>query len=81
MRSLIYYPSLAIAALLKKYNIDPQTIGYLEVGTETVLDKSKSLKTVVMVFFKESGNADIAGVYSKDGCYGSTAALFNAIRE
>ena len=79
IQSLMCYCSPAVAALMKKYNIDPQTIGYLEVGTETILDKSKSVKTVLMELFKESGNMDIGGVDSKNGCYGSTAALFNAI--
>ena len=34
--------------LLTKYNINPKDIGRLEVGTETLLDKSKSVKTVLM---------------------------------
>ena len=31
--------------LLEKYNIAPTDIGRLEVGTETLIDKSKSVKT------------------------------------
>lgn len=37
--------------LLKKNNIKPEQIGRLEVGTETLLDKSKSVKTVLMTLF------------------------------
>lgn len=37
--------------LFQKYNIDPKQIGRLEVGTETLIDKSKSLKTVLMSLF------------------------------
>lgn len=43
---LIY--NLVVKNLLEKYNVDPKKIGRLEVGTETLLDKSKSTKTVLM---------------------------------
>lgn len=52
---------IAVSGLLKKYNVDPKNIGRLEVGTETIVDKSKSTKTVLMDLFKESGNTDIEG--------------------
>jgi hydroxymethylglutaryl-CoA synthase len=64
---------------MEKYNIDPKSIGRLDVGTETIIDKSKSVKTVLMDLFAASGNTDIEGIDSKNACYGSTAALFNAI--
>ncbi|CAE6433526.1 unnamed protein product [Rhizoctonia solani] len=69
----------AVSSLLEKYDIDPKSIGRLEVGTETLVDKSKSVKTVLMDLFTASGNFDIEGVDSKNACYGSTAALFNAV--
>lgn len=64
---------------MKKYNIDPRSIGRLEVGTETLIDKSKSVKTTLMQLFAESKNHDIEGVTSINACYGSTNALFNTI--
>lgn len=67
------------SGLLTKYNIDPKSIGRLDVGTETIIDKSKSVKTMLMTLFAESGNTDIEGLDSKNACYGGTAALFNAI--
>ncbi|KAF7359815.1 3-hydroxy-3-methylglutaryl coenzyme A synthase [Mycena venus] len=69
----------AVSGLLEKYNIDPKSIGRIDVGTETLVDKSKSVKTTLMSLFAESGNFDIEGVDSKNACYGSTAALYNAI--
>ncbi|KAJ7781976.1 hydroxymethylglutaryl-coenzyme A synthase N terminal-domain-containing protein [Mycena maculata] len=69
----------AVAGLLEKFNIDPKTIGRIDVGTETIIDKSKSVKTTLMSLFTESGNFDIEGIDSKNACYGSTAALYNAI--
>ena len=35
----------AVANLLEKYGIDQRDVGRLEVGTETLVDKSKSTKT------------------------------------
>jgi len=68
-----------VAGLLEKFNVDPKSIGRLDVGTETIIDKSKSVKTTLMDLFAESGNFDIEGIDSKNACYGGTAALFNAI--
>ncbi|KAF9645814.1 hydroxymethylglutaryl-CoA synthase [Thelephora ganbajun] len=68
-----------VSSLLEKYNIDPKSIGRLEVGTETIIDKSKSVKTTLMDLFAGSNNYDIEGVDSKNACYGSTAAVFNAV--
>ena len=56
-----------------------KNIGRLEVGTETLVDKSKSVKSVLMNLFEESGNSDVEGVDSTNACYGGTAALFNCI--
>lgn len=58
---------------------DYSTIGRLEVGTETILDKSKSVKTVLMQLFDDSGNYDVEGIDTTNACYGGTAALFNAL--
>lgn len=63
--------------LLEKNHIKPEEIGHLEVGTETLIDKSKSVKTVLMQLFPD--NADIEGIDTTNACYGGTAALFNAV--
>lgn len=65
--------------LLLKYNISPKEIGRLEVGTETIMDKSKSVKTVLMDLFRESGNHDVEGASTFNACYGGTNALFNTL--
>lgn len=67
------------ANLLEKYKVDPKSIGRLEVGTETIIDKSKSVKSMLMNLFEKAGNTDIEGLDSKNACYGGTAGLFNAI--
>jgi hydroxymethylglutaryl-CoA synthase len=70
----------AVKSLLEKYAINPKDIGRLEVGTETLLDKSKSVKTQLMRLFAESGNGNIEGVDTMNACYGGTNALFNALQ-
>lgn len=52
-------------------------IGYLEVGTETLIDKSKSVKTVLMDLFPN--NKSLEGADVKNACYGGTQALFHAV--
>ncbi|KAI9681952.1 MAG: 3-hydroxy-3-methylglutaryl coenzyme A synthase [Caeruleum heppii] len=69
----------AVSSLLQKYSIDPKSIGRLEVGTETILDKSKSVKSVLMQLFSPSGNTNLEGVDTVNACYGGTNALFNAV--
>ncbi|WPK26763.1 hypothetical protein PUMCH_004124 [Australozyma saopauloensis] len=77
-REDIYSLSLtATSRLLKNYNIDPNSIGRLEVGTETLLDKSKSVKSVLMQLFGD--NDDIEGVDTVNACYGGTSAVINAV--
>lgn len=68
-----------VHSLLEKYQISPGDIGRLEIGTETLIDKSKSTKTVLMSLFSESGNTDIEGATVVNACYGGTAALLNAL--
>lgn len=68
-----------VSNLLKRYNVNPKEIGRLEVGTETIIDKSKSVKSVLMQLFDEYGVNDLEGIDTTNACYGGTAALFNAI--
>eukprot|EP00980_Cylindrotheca_fusiformis_P001533 scaffold350_cov133-Cylindrotheca_fusiformis.AAC.4 len=65
-----------VHSLLEKYEIDPSEVGRLEVGTETLVDKSKSTKTILMDLFPQ--NSNIEGATIVNACYGGTAALLNA---
>ncbi|KAJ5721764.1 uncharacterized protein N7483_009698 [Penicillium malachiteum] len=79
-REDIYSMSLTtLSSLMNKYNIDPMSIGRLEVGTETLLDKSKSVKSVLMQLFAPHGNTNIEGIDTVNACYGGTNAVFNSI--
>ncbi|KAF9963981.1 hypothetical protein BGZ70_007066 [Mortierella alpina] len=68
-----------VHSLMEKYRISFSDIGFLEVGTETILDKSKSVKTVLMSLFEASGNFDVEGIDTKNACYGGTAGVFHAV--
>ncbi|KAG7381005.1 hypothetical protein PHYPSEUDO_006558 [Phytophthora pseudosyringae] len=67
----------AVSRLLRKFHVSPDQVGRLEVGTETLVDKSKSTKTVLMQLFAD--NADVDGATVVNACYGGTAALLNAV--
>ena len=56
---------------------DVMDIGCVRVGTETLIDKSKSMKTVIMNLLE--GNDCVEGVTHVNACYGATDALFSAI--
>lgn len=64
---------------MESYSLKPEDFGRLEVGTETIIDKSKSVKSVLMQLFAESGNTSLEGVDCVNACYGGTSALFNAV--
>eukprot|EP00644_Phytophthora_capsici_P012249 jgi/Phyca11/119175/e_gw1.38.22.1 len=67
----------AVSKLMSKFQVAPEQIGRLEVGTETLVDKSKSTKTVLMQLFGD--DADVDGATVINACYGGTAALLNAV--
>ncbi len=75
--------SMALTAthrLLERYSIDPRSIGRLEVGTESMVDRSKSMKSYLMEhLFRSSGHFDLEGCTSIMACYGGTNALFNSL--
>lgn len=74
--------SLAMTAterLIKSSGVSYGDIGRLEVGTETVMDRSKSMKSRLMSLFVKSGNTEVEGLDNTNACYGGTAALLNSL--
>ncbi|XP_050536228.1 hydroxymethylglutaryl-CoA synthase 2 isoform X1 [Daktulosphaira vitifoliae] len=69
----------AVSQLVENNGISYSDIGRLEVGTETIIDKSKSVKSALMKLFEPSGNFWVEGIDTTNACYGGTAALFNAL--
>ena len=68
----------AVRQLLETHNIDPYSIGRLEVGTESNVDMAKSIKSYLMDLFPLD-HVDCEGVDTTNACYGSTAAMLNTL--
>lgn len=69
LRPDIYSIALTtLSSLVSKYSIDLNNVGRLEVGTETMLDKSKSVKSVLMQLFEKCGNFNVEGVDAYNAC-------------
>ncbi|KAL6776712.1 hypothetical protein ACKKBF_B30655 [Auxenochlorella protothecoides x Auxenochlorella symbiontica] len=64
--------------LLRRHGVSPSEVGHLQVGTESGVDGSKSLKTYLMPILEAAGNTDVEGVDCVQACYGGTAALLAA---
>lgn len=77
MPDIYSFALTVVSKLLSKHSIDTNSIGRLEVGTETLLDKSKSVKSVLMQLFGD--NTNIEGVDTINACYGGTNAFFNTV--
>ncbi|KAJ3326960.1 hypothetical protein HDU76_012478 [Blyttiomyces sp. JEL0837] len=67
----------AVEKLLQKTGINPNSIGRIEVGTETPVDISKPITTFLTRLF--GPNSELEGADSVSACYGGTAAFFNAV--
>lgn len=52
LTSPLNFSLTAVTSLLERYKIDPKQIGRLEVGSETVIDKSKSIETFLVQIFE-----------------------------
>lgn len=48
-----------MANFLEKFKINPKDIGRVEVGTETLVDKAKSVKTYLMPLFGENTDVEV----------------------
>jgi hydroxymethylglutaryl-CoA synthase len=62
---------------MAKYRYDEASFGRLEVGTESSVDRSKSIKTFLMQLFPH--NRSLIGTDSINACYGGTAALLSSL--
>jgi len=54
-------------------------IGRLEVGTESQVDRAKSVKSFLMAFFQDEALHSAEGTDTYNACYGGTNALFSTV--
>ena len=65
-----------LSRLVETHGLRYKDIGMVQVGSESLLDRSKSIKTHPMRLFDASANHGVEGVDNYQACYGGTAALF-----
>lgn len=63
--------------LVENRNIGYDNIGMVQVGSESLLDRSKSIKSHIMSLF--GSNTDVEGTDCYHACYGGTAALIACV--
>lgn len=56
-----------------------QRFGFLGVGTETIMDRSKSIKSQLLPLFDKSRPQPHYGLDTYNACYGGTASLLHAL--
>ena len=63
--------------LVQRCELALTQIGRLEVGTESQVDRAKSVKSFLMAFFQDEGLHNVEGTDTYNACYGGTNALFS----
>lgn len=69
----------AVNRLMRRHGSNYTIIGRLDIGTESSVDLSKSIKSNLMILFEKSRNFSVLGADNVNACYGGTAAVFNTI--
>lgn len=69
----------ATSRLMYRYNVKFEEVGMLYVGSESLIDRTKSIKSNLMMLFHEHNCYDVEGSDTYNACYGGTAALLNTI--
>jgi hydroxymethylglutaryl-CoA synthase len=67
----------AVDNLLRNHGIDIASIGRIEVGSESHIDRAKGIKCFLMRLFNNCH--DISGSDHISACFGGTSALFSAL--
>ena len=65
----------AVRRLVEEHGLRYEDVGMLQVGTESLLDRSKSVKSHLMALFAPHGCTNVEGIDCYHACYGGTAAL------
>ena len=65
--------------LVERCELPLTQIGRLEVGTESQVDRAKSVKSFLMAFFQDEALHNVEGTDTYNACYGGTNALFSTV--
>lgn len=66
----------AFSKLINRHNLNSDSIGRIDVGSESNPDRAKAIKSHLMC---EIGRGSVAGSDCLQACYGGTGALLNAL--
>lgn len=66
----------AFSRLLRRFNLDVNEIGRIEVGNESNPDRAKAIKSHLISLI---GKLSVSGSDNVQACYGGTAALLNSV--
>src|SRR5436305_90295 len=67
-----------VGNLLTDYNIDADSIGRIEVGSESNPDRSKSIKSHIVGMYPQEWSS-CSGTDCINACFGGTAAFLNSL--
>jgi len=65
-----------VRRLVDTHGLQIGDVGYLQVASESQVDRSKAIKTHLMTLFEPHGNCNVEGLDACDGPCGSSQALF-----
>ena len=68
-----------VSRLMYRYNINFEEVGLIYVGSESLIDRCKSIKSNLMMLWNEHNCFDVDGCDCYNACYGGTAALLNTM--
>ena len=66
----------AVHRLVRSAGVDTEAIGKVQIGADSLLDRSKSLKSQMMPFFESRGSSDVEGV---DHYLSNTSAMLDCV--
>ena len=64
-----------VSQLLRRLDVGSGRVGRLQVSSESLVDRSKSIKSNLMALVEAHGGGDVEGVDSYHACYGGTSVL------
>ena len=74
---VVSFALTALSRLMWRNNLGWDNIGMVQVGSESLIDRRKTIKSNLMALFQAHGVNDVAGSDTFNACYGGTAALLN----
>ena len=69
-----------VSRLLRRFHVQPTDVGMIQLGSSSLLDRSKCMKSELMGLLERAGCIDVEGTDHCDSARGSISALLNCVR-